>query len=94
MEFREFNVGDVVTVVNEPYEDCPFSWTTEMTRMCGAEVTIISKEYDKLYGTYAYRIRECRFAWCGNCFMPIEYDIGNDVEIEDAAFISAINLEV
>lgn len=94
MEFREFNIGDVVTVVNKPYLDCPFGWMDDMTYMCGKTVTIIGKEYMERTKTYAYRIKEYNYAWCGNCFISIEGDIESDVEIEDNAFISVINLEV
>lgn len=74
MEFREFNVGDVVIVVNEPYKNCPFSWADQMTSMCGATVTIKEKRYVDRYNTYRYRIQEDDgdFAWCGNCFLPFD----------------------
>lgn len=73
MEFREFNVGDVVTVVSKPYEDCPFDWVDCMTNMCGKVVTIVQKEYSEQYKTYRYNILEDEAGcyWCGNCFLPI-----------------------
>lgn len=96
MEFREFNIGDVVTVVSEPYLDCPFSWVDEMSYMCGKTVTIINKRYVEEYRTYGYRISECgnKFIWCGNCFTTVDDDSWSDVEIEDDSFVTAINLEV
>lgn len=74
MEFREFNVGDVVTVVNEPYEDCPFTWVDQMTNMCGRMATITGKCYSEQYGTYRYNIKEDDGScfWCGNCFFLLD----------------------
>lgn len=73
MEFREFDVGDVVTIVSEPYIDCPFNWVEPMTNMCGDTVTIVKKEYSEQYKTYKYKIQEDGedFIWCGNCFLPL-----------------------
>ena len=48
-EFREFFVGDKVRVVDEPYEDCPFTWVGGMTTMCGEIVTITSKRPSPWY---------------------------------------------
>lgn len=72
MEFREFNIGDVVTVVNEPYKGCPFTWVDPMTSMCGETVIITKKRYIDQYNTYCYSIQEDdgNFSWCGNCFFP------------------------
>lgn len=30
-----FRIGDVVTVVSQPYLDCPFIWVKGMSRYCG-----------------------------------------------------------
>lgn len=88
-EFREFFVGDKVRVVDTPYIDCPFTWVSQMTRMCGKIVTIKSKRMRKQ--TYCYTIRGYPFNWCGNCFMPLEPE--EDLpEIGDDSFLSVIKM--
>lgn len=71
-EFREFFVGDTVRVVDKPYTDCPFTWVSDMTKMCGKIVTITRKEKDTNKGTPYYNIRGSQWNWCGNCFVPLE----------------------
>lgn len=86
--YREFCVGDKVMVVDEPYMDCPFTWVSDMTRMCGQIVTITAKERGK--GTYYYNIAECGYNWCGNCFVPLEPE--EDMpEIGDDPFLKIIH---
>lgn len=72
-----FNVGDVVRIVETPYNDCPFLWIETMSDMCGNTVTIASVEWNLEHSTHLYRIEEDNgdIAWCQNCFMPIEADI-------------------
>lgn len=69
----KFNVGDIVRVVDEPYDDCPFLWVPSMTEYCGKEVTIASVGDS---GEDLYRIEEddgyC--AWCENCFVPVSIE--------------------
>lgn len=69
----KFNVGDIVRVVDEPYNDCPFLWVSEMTEYCGREVTIAFVDFN---GRDLYRIEEdyecC--AWCENCFVPVSIE--------------------
>lgn len=88
-EYREFNVGDRVVVVSEPYYDCPFTWVTEMSEMCGKPVTISYKEYSERHDTYFYKLLESRWHWCGNCFVGAgtEEELP---EIEDESFLSII----
>lgn len=62
-EYREFNVGDRVMVVSEPYRACPFSWVTGMTEMCGKPVTIDSKRYSPGPNTYVYTVSEATWNW-------------------------------
>lgn len=84
-EVREsmYNVGDVVRVVDTPYNDCPFHWIDEMDEYCGKEAKIISAcwiEGHKAYG-YAIDIDEYGCTWCENCF-AVESDIeesGSDI---------------
>lgn len=90
-EFREFFVGDEVRVVDEPYEDCPFTWVNDMTKMCGKIVTITNKEMASGKGTYLYNIEGSGWNWCGNCFVPLEPE--EDLpEIEDDLFLKAIRM--
>lgn len=89
-EYREFNVGDKVRVVNEPYEDCPFAWVSDMDEMCGELVTISYKGHSAQHNTYYYKVSEAEWTWCGNCFVAPE-DIEEDFpEIEDESFLSVI----
>ena len=73
----DFQVGDKVFVVDEPYKECPFVWVPLMSEMCGKEVTIASVQWAPDRNIYAYRIdedsRSC--AWCINCFREAEADI-------------------
>ena len=88
-KFREFFVGDKVRVVDTPYTECPFTWVSGMTRMCGKIVTIASKNNGS--PTYCYTIKEASFNWCGNCFVPLETE--EDLpEIEDDSFLKAIRM--
>lgn len=67
---RTFQKGDVVRVVDEPYEDCPFEWISEMDECCGKEARItdvIWLGHLKAYG-YTIDIDEYGFTWCENCF--------------------------
>lgn len=89
---NEFNVGDIVRVVDEPYTKCPFSWVKGMSKYLGTVVTIRSKKWSPVRKTYKYFINEddgC-FAWCANCFTSNCYD---DFEIEDnAALIELLGI--
>lgn len=81
-------MGDVVTVVSEPYNDCPFTWVDLMTSMCGDTVTIVRKEYSEQYKTYRYRIQEDdeNFIWCGNCFLPLDTKTQRCFRINDRVY--------
>ena len=74
-----FKVGDIVQVVDEPYEDCPFEWIDEMDECCGKTATIKSVRWDNYYGQYAYGIDidEYHCSWCERCFIE-------DSEIEES----------
>lgn len=82
MEYQEFNVGDIVRIVDKPYYDCPFSWASGMDMYCSREAEIKSKEYSAYFKTYVYRISadNTNYAWCGNCFEPLQ-----ELEIETAS---------
>lgn len=88
-ECREFFVGDKVRVVGKPYMACPFTWVSDMTRMCGKIVTITSK--NNTSETYCYTVEGSYCNWCGNCFIPLEPE--EDLpEIEDDSFLKAIRM--
>lgn len=88
-KFKEFFVGDKVRVVDKPYTDCPFTWVSDMTTMCGKTATITSK--NQSHGTYAYTISGSTWTWCGNCFVPLEPE-EELPEIEDESFLKAIRM--
>lgn len=81
-----FQVGDIVQVVDVPYEDCPFKWVEQMDEMCGEETTITSVDWFEGRKTYGYRIsgdnESC--VWCENCFISLEPDLAeSDAELCD-----------
>lgn len=80
---NEFNIGDIVRVVDEPYRSCPFHWAENMSNYLGMAVTICAKTWSPANKTYRYEIKEDnrRFAWCGDCF-TLNYS--DDFEIEDS----------
>ena len=85
MIYNEFEVGDEVTVVHEPYHECPFSWVSEMNSFCDGTFKIVRKDWYDGYGTYAYTLEGNRcFLWCGNCFVQKdlpEFDIAESDEL-------------
>lgn len=79
-----FQVGDIVQVVDVPYEDCPFKWVEDMDEMCGKETTITRVDWYDGRKTYGYRISgdngSC--VWCENCFISMEPDLAeSDAEL-------------
>lgn len=81
MIYKEWNVGDVVRVVDEPYRECPFSWVDTMDEYCSREAMIRSKSFSTGYNTFRYEIDldYGTHSWCGNCFET-------DVEEDEADF--------
>lgn len=66
-----FKKGDVVRVVDTPYEDCPFEWIDDMDEYCGTETTITDVfwiERRNMYGYYIAADDRC-CTWCENCFV-------------------------
>lgn len=83
-----FNKGDAVRVVDTPYDECPFTWVSEMDKFCGMEVTIAESywfESRKAYGYYIKEDKDC-FTWCENCFEPQATEI-EESEISTKAFL-------
>lgn len=77
----EFQVGEVVRVVDEPYKDCPFSWVNNMDEWCGRRVEILDRHWSSWYDCYAYEIeREYCWSFCGNCFVRDSTDSGSEDE--------------
>ncbi len=50
--YNEFNVGDTVQVVDEPYTACPFFWVSGMNRYLGETVVIRRKAWSPSAKTY------------------------------------------
>lgn len=66
-----FQVGDVVRIVDTPYNDCPFSWVEGMDDYCGWEVTIEDVFWVERHKTHGYLL-DCDdgcCTWCENCFV-------------------------
>lgn len=77
----KFHVGDYVRVVDEPYDDCPFTWIDEMDIFCGREVLITGVGWSNNYNTYYYEIEDCDCEWCANCFYEIADTIPEQTEL-------------
>ena len=48
----KFKKGDIVRVVDEPYEDCPFEWIGEMDDYCGQTAVITSVTWTEWAGAW------------------------------------------
>lgn len=83
----KFQVGDIVRVVDTPYEDCPFGWVDGMNRYCGKEVKIDGAIYVKARKMWAYTVRGTRWSWCENCFEPPIPDIEESDEDISTLFV-------
>lgn len=81
----EFNIGDTVQIVSEPYMKCPFFWASGMNQYCGVITKIIRKTYHSAKQQFGYVLDGCRnYTWCGNCFEPL--DSTPDFDITDEEF--------
>ena len=77
----EFQVGEVVRVVSEPYKDCPFTWADGMDKWCGSRVKILALYWSSEDDCYAYEIeRERGWSFCRNCFVRDSTDSGSEDE--------------
>ena len=74
--YNEFEIGDEVVIVDEPYDNCPFGWVGAMDCHCSEETVILSKTWSCSENTYKYEIEaDNGFCWwCGNCFKSKERD--------------------
>lgn len=81
----EFEVGDMVRIVSEPYTDCPFEWLDVMDEYTGMLATIVSKRWGFSFETYAYEIDidGRRYNWCKNCFLSPHDDEFEAASIEE-----------
>jgi len=83
---HEFNVGDRVTIVDEPYKGPPDLWVPLMDKFCFAETTITEKKWDSLDKTYYYEIAADGggFIWCAGCFKQADesdFKVASDDEM-------------
>lgn len=69
----EYEVGDLVRVVDEPYWQCPFNWVDDMTRCCGKTFKISGKFFDEERGFY-YHLDGVGWNWCESCLRPAYQD--------------------
>lgn len=77
-----FEIGETVMVVDNPYKNCPFYWTDEMTEYCGKEVHIRDRWYVPSKKIYSYLIDGSPFKWCTNCFVKIQDSMLEQTESE------------
>lgn len=75
-----FQEGDVVRVVDIPYKDCPFLWTSGMDEFSGTETTITNVHWNNTRNAHVYKISADHgsYMWCENCFM-----VDSDIEESD-----------
>jgi hypothetical protein len=67
-----YQVGDTVRIVDQPFRNCPFSWTYLMDRYCGTCAKITSVRWSSIRLTHAYHIDVDggNYVWCKDCFTP------------------------
>lgn len=74
-----YHVGEVVRVVDRPYNQCPFWWTPGMNKYCGATTEIKKVPWSESRGCYEYKVFGCgNYSFCKNCFAPQEEE--DDIE--------------
>lgn len=83
---NEFQIGDTVVVVDEPYEACPFTWASGMDQFLSRTAIITEKFYSDHRNTFAYNINidPYGYLWCKNCFVPKllpEFDVAENEDI-------------
>ncbi len=84
--YQEFDVGDSVTIVDEPYYGPPDLWVSAMTDYCSVETTIVDKEWDDADGRFYYEIAADAglFTWCAGCFRQADtpdFEIASEEEM-------------
>ena len=88
MLFNEWNVGDVVRIVDAPYEECPFTWVGTMNKYCSRGASICKKRFSEQYNTYQYiiDIDDGDHYWCGNCFKAVYKEEEATFEVSEDDF--------
>lgn len=69
-----YQVGDVVQVVDEPYDACPFKWIDDMDEYCGHVAVITRVRWNEALDTWAYYLdisKGMSYQWCENCFADV-----------------------
>lgn len=86
----EFFEGDIVRIVEEPYEECAFGWAPGMDDFCGKEYVINKKEWSDFFDLYVYTLCDFRgipqgFSWCEGCFnQPApDFPIADESSVND-----------
>ena len=69
----KFSVGDVVTIVPQPNEACPFHWNPLMSAYCGETVRIVAVRYSHDFRCSLYKIDidDGRWNWDAGCFQEV-----------------------
>lgn len=67
----EYDVGDIVRIVDKPYRECVFSWVGSMDKYC-SRTAKITGTHGTWKGETAYTIDidDGEHSWCAHCFMP------------------------
>lgn len=91
MEFPEYEVGQIVHIVNSPLDgkggrpNCEAGWALGMSKYCGDEAAIL---YVSENGMCEIDIDNCEFYWSPDCFQE-SYGEYVDTSEQDAAEIDA-----
>lgn len=78
-----YRIGDVVRVVDKPYDQCSFGWMPSMDRFCGVTKTIRGICWVEALGIYGYRIDGTIYTFCKNCFVPLTNEDDADYDSAD-----------
>ena len=93
MTHSKFNVGDCVSIVNRPFEECPFTWADEMDDYLSRPAIIERVEASGSHCRYYIDIDGGQFKWCENCFSIIEMPDFKVSESEDIAEFLGVKIE-
>lgn len=84
----KYKVGDKLEI--KKYEDCPFSWVSQMDRLVGDEITIRDVSYKEYKNEYVYTVVGQSWEFCENCFTEIRTKSDYILQLGDKVVINGI----
>lgn len=86
----EFFEGNVVRIVEKPYEECLYGWAPGMDDFCGKEYKIQKKEWNEGYKAYVYMLSDLAgvpqsYYWHEDCFEQStpDFPIADESSVDD-----------